>query len=334
MPLKQLQIAVLGYYGKGNLGDERIKHTIETLFRHHKLKFYEAWQDLIDHHSEICSSECLFIGGGGLIINNSNHIAQHIENLRIPIYTIGISANNNNSTNILLIETLARKSEFCLVRDLQTFLFFRKFTTKVKLSPDLTFGEPLTPTLSNNSNKIGISLRKWHHFGGDQYTKKYYRNRLLNHHLAKIGLHYPLKRFWNETKAIEIAQVLSAKCIFLGFSPEDDGFDDDSNVVLEKLSQCELVVAMRLHACIFCTQLGIPFIALNYAPKVRNYMEMLGLSMLTLELNEISQIPDRTEFIKTNSDAISELLLEKSGQFRSQVLADTGYIQELMNRHV
>src|SRR5690606_33587188 len=54
------------------------------------------------------------------------------------------------------------------------------------------------------------------------------------------------------------------------------------------LSHCQLVVGMRLHSLIFAAGTGVPAVALVYDPKVRNFMNTLGLSAFALELHSFS----------------------------------------------
>ena len=54
------------------------------------------------------------------------------------------------------------------------------------------------------------------------------------------------------------------------------------------LSQCQLVVGMRLHSLILAASAGVPSVALVYDPKVQNFMESLGMSDYSLLLQSMT----------------------------------------------
>lgn len=53
------------------------------------------------------------------------------------------------------------------------------------------------------------------------------------------------------------------------------------------ISQCALIVGMRLHSLIFAANAGIPALALVYDPKVRNLMKSFGLSEYAIEIQSM-----------------------------------------------
>jgi polysaccharide pyruvyl transferase WcaK-like protein len=62
---------------------------------------------------------------------------------------------------------------------------------------------------------------------------------------------------------------------------------DDS---IRELGHMDLVVGMRLHACVFSAALGIPFLSIPYDPKVQMFTEEIGLQNNTCSLEEVGPL--------------------------------------------
>ena len=56
-----------------------------------------------------------------------------------------------------------------------------------------------------------------------------------------------------------------------------------ANELLGVLGNCRLVVGMRLHALIFSAAVGVPFLGIEYDPKVANFLAATCQSSMTLE---------------------------------------------------
>ena len=54
------------------------------------------------------------------------------------------------------------------------------------------------------------------------------------------------------------------------------------------MRRCQLMMGMRFHSLVLASAVGTPVIALNYAPKVRNYMRLLGCEEFGLELASVT----------------------------------------------
>lgn len=317
MAQMKAQIAVLGYYGKGNLGDERIRSTFVKALADYDLTFFLAWSDLKLRIDEINRHDALIIGGGGLIIRNANAHCQFLERVAIPILTLGISINSNSRDNRKFLSLLCKKSIFFNVRDRYSLNVAKLYCSiEPKLSADLTFAFPFAPLPSSKANphRIGISLRKWHEFKADQYSPKFHRQRLLKHHLAKFNVEYPLQKFYDERALVQSLIGLKYPKRVLIMDPAHDltcGVRSEilsESTIVDEFGKCDIIIAMRLHACIFAAQLGIPFIALNYMPKVGEFCNSIN-HPYCLDLNDLNRIPDQIEQVFQNYEGIRTSLL-------------------------
>ena len=79
---------------------------------------------------------------------------------------------------------------------------------------------------------------------------------------------------------------------------------------LSILSQCEVSVLERLHAIIFSSVFGKPFIAIDYDPKVRALCSELGVKQYMIGLGEFDAKIACAKFsdVMQNRDSVIELL--------------------------
>jgi polysaccharide pyruvyl transferase WcaK-like protein len=79
---------------------------------------------------------------------------------------------------------------------------------------------------------------------------------------------------------------------------------------------------------------NIPFIAFNYDPKVKYFVEDLGLSELLLEMDKdisLKNIQKRIEYIRENNDKIKDILLEKVNNLEKKALANNELVFRFLN---
>ncbi|GAI23607.1 unnamed protein product [marine sediment metagenome] len=104
--------------------------------------------------------------------------------------------------------------------------------------------------------------------------------------------------------------------------------------LLSVLSRLYLVVGVRLHSIIFSSMANIPFIAFNYDPKVKYFVEDLGLSELLLEIDKdisLKNFQKKIEYIRENNDKIKDILLEKVNNLEEKALANNELVFKFLN---
>ncbi len=78
---------------------------------------------------------------------------------------------------------------------------------------------------------------------------------------------------------------------------------------------------------------NIPFIALNYDPKVKYFVEDLGLPELLLEIDEgisLKNIQEKIEYVKENNDKIKDILLKKVKKLEEKALANNELVYKFL----
>jgi len=108
----------------------------------------------------------------------------------------------------------------------------------------------------------------------------------------------------------------------------------EPEILLSILSRLSLVVGVRLHSIIFSSMANIPFVAFNYDPKVKYFVEDLGLSELLLEIDESTSLKNfriKVEQIRKNNDKIKNILLEKVNNLEVKAQANNELVFKFLN---
>ena len=88
------------------------------------------------------------------------------------------------------------------------------------------------------------------------------------------------------------------------------------NETLGRLAEADLVIAMRLHAIIMATSIGVPSLALAYMPKVRDYMAEIGQECFCSGMQEVTALllTTQAEAIIADRHRLSDNLLQQTGR--------------------
>ncbi|GAI98488.1 unnamed protein product, partial [marine sediment metagenome] len=177
---------------------------------------------------------------------------------------------------------------------------------------------PYIQELINSDNRplIGISVREYKSNGSD--SKRIFAQAadyLIENYKAKI-IFLPFKFDKDVHISEEILSLMKNKAEVLKTKLEPEE-------LLSVLSRLSLVVGVRLHSIIFSSMANIPFIAFNYDPKVKYFVEDLGLSELLLEIDEgisLKNIQEKIEYVRENNDKIKNILLKKVNNLEEKAL--------------
>lgn len=327
-----MKIGILGWYHQNNAGDDRILYCIKTKFKAlgtESIEIFIAWDELSSRIDEINKCTFLIVGGGGLILRNTNRLVSAFEKITIPFGLMGVSVDSEGPDNSDFIAYLSKRSKFILVRDSFSRKAFEKYNkSDLFQAPDLTFLYPYKSDSGiNKEHSVAVSLRPWSPNVFKQYTKNHHRftvvSRKIPFLVTMLGLWKPEK--FMRTLSMSVSETM--KPFPLHNSPNGDNIllgkffnsENLSEFDIEILRQSDYLIGMRLHAIIFATQLGIPFIALNYASKVRNYVEDLDLAEFIVEIYNYKNIGKKIKEIKKNHADISMILLSQTKQFQLEV---------------
>ena len=367
------KIMISGYYGFNNTGDEAILKSMVGAFKekipqikitvlsHNPLQTSQTYQvkainrlHLIDIMR--CSRDTnLFISGGGGLLQDSTGkgwsilyylgliLAVKIVKVPVMIYAQGIGPVNKQ-INKKLIKWILNKVNLITVRDnpskellenlgvVKPSIYVNSdpvFLLKKKNINNIIDSHPFIQELINSDNRplIGVSVREYKSNGSD--SKRIFAQAadyLIENYQAKI-IFLPLKFDEDVHISEEILSLMKNKAEVLKIKLEPEE-------LLSVLSRLSLVVGVRLHSIIFSSMANIPFIAFNYDPKVKYFVEDLGLSELLLEIDKdisLKNIQKRIEYIRENNDKIKDILLEKVNNLEKKALANNELVFRFLN---
>ena len=220
---------------------------------------------------------------------------------------------------------LLHEFDFLTVRDKTSLEIANKMILpyEVKLGFDLTvlyFLSHNTYTLSTAKNEqvnIGFSILNYDKFEGERYSFDISRNKkikeviktLVNKDLTiKIRLFVLCKdkTFGDEEPANEIYQEIND---INKSQIEIIKYVGDPKSIIYSMSECNVIISMRLHGSVLAYLLNKPLLMISYHNKCLDFAEYVGM--------EKKYILDRNNFSADELlKFIDELLIEKKGNFK------------------
>jgi radical SAM protein with 4Fe4S-binding SPASM domain len=295
-----MKIGLIGWYGHGNAGDERILHCLRRFFDGHGLFVTGGFSDAAKKVDCLNSCDYVLLGGGGLILRGLNRHVDLIRRIRPPLGCVGLGVETCHEDNADFVDVLKQKCEFILVRDPQSReLLANHF--KVIVGPDLTFLYPYDVITPIESDGCGVNLRPWNAGDGWDPARAY---EIIAQQFSSLR---PLPFY------CERGQESDADAIRLFFGPMDDTI-----ALPNALQSCRYVIGMRFHSLVFACQMGIPFVSLSYQPKNERLCEALGMPHLSVDLSNTERLHDAIAALKNSYSEIRERLL----LFREQAHED------------
>ncbi len=367
------KIMISGYYGFNNTGDEAILKSMVSAFKEkipqakitvlsrNPLQTSQTYKvKAINRLHLIKVIRCLrnvnlFISGGGGLLQDSTGkgwsilyylgliLIAKIVKVPVMIYAQGIGPITKK-INKLLIKWILNKVKLITVRDNHSKKLLNNlgvsvpsiyvnsdpvFLLKKKNINHIVDSHPYIKKLFNADDRplIGVSVREYKSNGSD--SKRIFAQAadyLIENYQAKI-IFLPFQFDEDVHISEEILSLMKnqADVLKTKLEPEE---------LLSLLTRLSLVVGVRLHSIIFSSMANIPFIALNYDPKVKYFVEDLGLSELLLEIDEdisLKNFQKKIEYIRKNNDKIKDILLKKVNNLEVKALANNELVFRFLN---
>ncbi len=104
--------------------------------------------------------------------------------------------------------------------------------------------------------------------------------------------------------------------------------------IMEVCGEMEFLLGMRLHSFILSFNTSTPFIALNYAPKVRRFMELIGQNNLCMDLEDLksNKLKEKIDYIWRQKKQIQSLLQEKHEILKRNAMINVDVILSFLGR--
>ena len=369
--IQMKKIAIHGFYGQGNLGDEAILKAIlqefskfseievvvfsrdpEEVSRIHGVRSVHSQgrQRLLRRIWEIKTSDLFIFGGGGLLKDYGSdfsslerwlrllRLAKRL-NVKTALCAVGVENIRYDESRKLLKDALDRV-DLITVRDRNSkdILMDIGVTNEVKVVTDSAV---LLANINASKKKdismpprVIICVRHW--FSKGEYIEKPEVNEnfirslsvaadfLIEHYNTEIDF-IPFRTTSYDDDRIVAKQVIlymkhKGRTRIHSRAPEVDEF-------IEMSKQSSLIIGMRLHSLILGTSVGVPVIGLEYMPKVKAYMDSIGQTEYSLDLERITgeKLISLIKNISENYDTKSEKIL--SGVSKLQKIARENIVE-------
>lgn len=319
-----MNIEILGWYNKGNAGDESFKKYIIYTFRGHNLSF-------ITPPAKCGNADMVILGGGAVI--SPFYLNEIINQANCPKYALGVSISYLSEMDLI------KGFKHIYIRDAFDVEEFRKHVDcPVDFIPDLSFfhtqsgGDVIKKYAPCNRRKsiaiaatdyVGPAIdRSAEEFGARAHSFRVNLAKELTI-LSKDWDIYmiPLSssKYGNDIRVnLDVAAWMEAIPIQIydALTPMD---------AIDLIGQMDLTICMKYHSILFSLISGTPFVSMAFTRKVdlflqeHNLKEYIGASFIDNKEFDVSELRPTIEKVMSQKAEISKKFIE---------IAD-GYYQEL-----
>lgn len=275
-----MDIGVIGWWSYDNQGDLAMLAALRQGLAPHRVVAidtgFPANRDTIYRLNRL---DYVLLGGGTLIPGKPNPpfdtFDQWADELQCPLGVVGLGVDPFPERYWPAVEALLGRAEFFYVRDRASHTVLRRHP-KVQVAPDLTFAYPL-PAREECSDGgttaavCGVNLRR---SGVSSFNPVPW---------LEVCKQLPV-----QFRGIRLSSFESfEESTLLGH------LDLDSPPPFDAASyrELDLMIGTAFHSILFSVQAAVPVIAIDYAPKVRSFMEDNGLARWLLAPDEHERLP-------------------------------------------
>lgn len=357
-----IKIALSGYYGFDNAGDEALLAAITSSIK--KLEpetefvvFSGSPSRTIDLHGiravnylnpfslirELISADLLISGGGSIFqdVTSTRSLSYYIgvvalaRILRRPVifYAQGVGPINRTFSKFLM-RLIGNRVNLITLRDNDSRQYLEQL--KVVHPPLIVTADPVFALEPGPADENNI-------------------NKLLDHTLAQdkplVGVSV---REWkylhgyqeNLARLLDELTLRGYQVVFIPMAYPDDISESkkiaelmqQDPTIIEKnlnssehlalISHLDLMIGMRLHALIFAASRGVPFAGISYDPKIDSFLNQFNLKPLPLEFSEMKNEVDKI----LNDVNFQTALQQKSKDLRAKSEDNARLALSLINK--
>lgn len=295
-------VAISGYYGFDNFGDDAILACIVEHLRmrgsnvaviSNKPKItsarYQVFSvknfNLLAVFALLANSDVLISGGGSLLQDATSmkslwyyttviKMAQLLHK-KVVIFAQGIGPLNSDKSKKMVKDVLS-KADLITVRDEKSLEMLKNWGLNVSLVSDPVFSIDLPPH-SAESGVVGVQLRDC----------KTMNDVLLNRLADKIVSEFPDKKIelyaFQKSIDLKICKIFEKMLKLRNPEIQTEILHSLSqNDVIIKISQLDYFIAMRFHAVLVAIKCGVRTLAINYDAKVMKLAYEALVPILTM----------------------------------------------------
>lgn len=299
------RIAISGYYGFDNFGDEAILGVLveklkgfgcditvfskapnktSQLYGVKSILYFCLGQIIY----KLAKCDVLFSGGGSLLqdVTSSKSLFYYLWVIntalffkkKVIIFAQGIGPINGKIGQFLTKRTL-KKCALVTVRDEKSLFLLRGWGVNAELVCDPLFDLPLVTSMP--SNKVGVQLRNF----------KTLKETLLAKLAENINKNFADKiiEIYSFQDSLDLAVCERFEKLLKALNPQIKTkliYNQTSAEILEKISHLDYMIAMRFHANLIALKYGINSLAISYDEKVEKLAKEAQIPWVSMLANE------------------------------------------------
>ena len=327
-------VLLLWYMENDNFGDTLISETVRDIlnkndFTVEDIEVGENPQIIIERANKC---DFMLFAGGGIIERYLPPIlarfSQYVDEILIPYGVIGISVGNfDYDYKSISLGKWVDKSIFFYSRDSRSMKILNRYseTNKVLCSGDCVFASNRI-CINEAGKKIGINIR--------DLPYEDINGRLEWDQIKKIR---------ESINAHKLIMDSSNEICNLLLSNEDEqnyeefkikGKIEKADHIIQDISECRIIVAMRYHVVLVAALMGIPTIAIKYCPKVESVVEQLGIQDIAIKIGEYGNIRPKFNEVMLNYSEYQGIIRENVGKLRRCVFEMFEVVIEQMENSI
>ena len=293
-----MNIGVIGWWHHDNQGDLAMLDALTDALKPHQVVPIDVGFEMnADALHRLNQLDFLLLGGGTQFQTAPpppfDTFDAWGQDLRVPVGAIGLGVDLVTPEYRHTVMRLLDQSEFFYVRDQHS----RQVVDhpKVQVAPDITFLKPIRPAdLPDDSHEqqvvYGVNLRRTPGLDVDHWVEA-----INGLSFSLRGVPFSSFHTWHEAS---ILQQLDATCATAFQQELYDGLS--------------LMIGTAFHSVVFAVQAAVPVIAIASTPKVRHFMQDVGLSDYVLEPGDWRRLGELSNRVLSESDQIRQQLREIS----------------------
>ena len=294
-----VKIAISGYYGFKNFGDEAILSVLINHFKNHDITGFSSDTeytsktygvksvrsfDMQNIVKTLRETDVLISGGGSLLqdVTSLKSLVYYslvialalLFNKKVIIFAQGIGPINNKFAQII-VKNLLKKCNLVTVRDEKSLFLLNKWGIDAKLVCDPIYS--LEIPQQETVNIIGIQLRDF----------KTMNENLLQKLALLIITKFSDKKveIFSLQETLDLAVCKHFENILKSFNPEIETEIVTDNVI-NRISKLEYLIAMRFHAILCALKCGVKTCAINYDIKVEKLAQEASIPLISMSAEE------------------------------------------------
>ncbi len=301
------KIAISGYYGFDNFGDEGILGILTknlksvnadiTVFSSNPEKTSKLYGvnsvktfDIVGLLNTLENTDVLVSGGGSLLqdVTSLKSLAYYLFVIfmalcykkKVIIFAQGIGPINNPIAR-LITKNILKKTDYISVRDDKSLFLLRGWG----LSPELVADPMWNIELEQRTpqGRLGVQLRSWKNLS-DDFILALARNVAANYSSKEVYIYsFQDSQDYDVCKKFENYLLLANPDIKTTLM-----YQRTNQEMVDSFKDLDALIAMRYHACLLAIKYGIPTLPVSYDIKVEKLAKNLDLNFISID--EISKI--------------------------------------------